>query len=116
MVRLRLSNTTKAIGLIPALQRIRLMWSCRPLALIGTVISLPWVGYIYDFQHKYFPDYFSARECLDRDIHFATMLRDAKAVIVNAHSVKDDINKFFPYHECEIFNLPFSAVRLYQLA
>ena len=37
------------------------------------------------------------------------MLRDAKTVIVNATSVKEDICKFFPNNDCEVFNLPFSA-------
>lgn len=75
---------------------------------LGKDYPIPWVGYIYDFQHKYYPQYFSGSECLTRDISFATTLRDAEAVIVNAQSVKDDINIFFPYHGCSIFTLPFA--------
>jgi glycosyltransferase involved in cell wall biosynthesis len=36
------------------------------------------------------------------------MLHEAKAVIVNAKAVKDDINKFYPDRSCQIFNLPFA--------
>jgi len=96
-------------GLIPALRRIEADVVMPAAAPLRQSFPFPWVGYIYDLQHKYLPDYFSARECLDRDIHFATMLRDAKAVIVTSKSVKDDIDKFFPKRECEVFNLPFSA-------
>lgn len=99
----------KHTGLISALRRIRadvIMPSASPFK---ELFPFPWVGYICDFQHKYYSGYFSARECLDRDIHFATMLRNATAVIVNAHAVQDDIEKFFPYRTCKIFNLPFSA-------
>jgi glycosyltransferase involved in cell wall biosynthesis len=96
-------------GLVQVLRKIEadvVMPAATPL---GESFPFPWVGYVYDFQHKYFPSYFSASECFSRDIEFATMLRDAKAVIVNARSVKEDIDKFYPYRECEVFNLPFSA-------
>jgi glycosyltransferase involved in cell wall biosynthesis len=75
----------------------------------GHNLPIPWVGYIPDFQHKYYPNFFTSNECLNRDIFIATTLREAKTIIVNAQAVKDDINKFFPYHKCEIFNLPFAA-------
>lgn len=96
-------------GLVSALQKIEADVVMPAGVSLGKKFPLPWVGYVYDFQHKYFPHFFSANECLDRDIHFATMLRDAKAVIVNAESVKDDIEKYFPDSECKVFNLPFSA-------
>jgi glycosyltransferase involved in cell wall biosynthesis len=96
-------------GLTSALQRLQVDIVLPAVGTLGTAFPFPWVGYIFDFQHKYYPSYFSARECMDRDIHFATMLRDAKAIIVNAKSVKDDIDNYFPYHECKVFNLPFLA-------
>ncbi|MFC1845457.1 glycosyltransferase, partial [Thermodesulfobacteriota bacterium] len=99
----------EATGLIFALQRIEADVVIPAANSLGRLFPFPWVGYFYDFQHKYYPDYFSARECLSRDIHFATMLRDAQAIVVNSKSVKDDIHKFYPYSNCKIFNLPFSA-------
>jgi glycosyltransferase involved in cell wall biosynthesis len=107
--KLEIVEYNEETGLIPALQRSEADVVMPALLSLGESFPFPWVGYVYDFQHKYYPGYFTARECFDRDIHFATMLRDAKAVIVNARSVKDDIVKFFPYRRCEVFNLPFSA-------
>ena len=98
-----------ATGLIPVLKRIEADVVIPAAAPLGRNFPIPWVGYVYDFQHKYYPDYFNAGDGLGRDIHFASMLREAKAVLVNAKSVKNDIDKFFPYHECEVFALPFSA-------
>jgi glycosyltransferase involved in cell wall biosynthesis len=106
---IELVEYNEATGLIPALQRIEADVVMPASGPLGQSFPFPWVGYIPDFQHKYFSDYFSAGECFSRDIHFATMLRDSEAVIVNAQSVKDDIDKFFPYRDCEVFNLPFSA-------
>jgi len=72
-------------------------------------VQVPWVGYLYDFQHKYYPDFFSNEEIIRRDYEFSQMLTKARAVIVNASEVKKDIKKFYPQAKCRVFNLPFSA-------
>lgn len=71
--------------------------------------DLPWVGYLYDFQHKYFPDFFQPETLAKRDAQFLQMLTEARAIVVNSLSVKNDIARFFPATDCKIFNLPFSA-------
>uniref|UniRef100_C6E0L3 Glycosyl transferase group 1 n=1 Tax=Geobacter sp. (strain M21) TaxID=443144 RepID=C6E0L3_GEOSM len=76
---------------------------------LGSSFPVPWVGYLYDFQHKYFPDYFSDKEINTRDALFSQMLGEASAVIVNAADVKKDIQKFYPQTKCKVFDLPFSA-------
>ncbi|MDR2326053.1 MAG: glycosyltransferase [Acidovorax sp.] len=68
----------------------------------------PWVGYLYDFQHKHLPQFFTPQECARRDHDFAHMLNSAEAVIVNAHDVERDIDHFFPKRRARIFTLPFS--------
>jgi len=68
----------------------------------------PWVGYIFDFGYKYHTHLFKSEFCLSTDILFANTLLKAKAIIVNSISVKNDINKFFPYATTKIFVLPFA--------
>lgn len=76
---------------------------------LGSEFPVPWVGYLADFQHKYMPNNFEPVECFNREISYATTLRDAKAVIVNSQSVKDDICRYYPWADANsIFNLPFS--------
>jgi glycosyltransferase involved in cell wall biosynthesis len=70
----------------------------------------PWVGYIPDLQHKHLPEYFSPRERRERDRHFTQLLRDAKAIIVNSRDAKQDIEHFYPGHDCVIFDLPFAPI------
>lgn len=72
--------------------------------------SIPWVGYIYDCQHKYFPQFFTCLEYKRRDKYFHTMLSAAKAIIVSSQTVKEDLLKFYPDNLCQIFVLP-PAVR-----
>ncbi|MFV8333119.1 glycosyltransferase family 4 protein [Flavobacterium sp. GSP14] len=71
---------------------------------------VPWVGYIYDFQHKYYPEFFTKEEILRRDTEFISMLNNAKTVIVNAQTVKSDITKFIGVTSTKIITLPFCPV------
>jgi glycosyltransferase involved in cell wall biosynthesis len=76
---------------------------------LGKDFPKPWLAYAYDFQHKYFPQYFSPDSCRSRDEHFADILTQAKAVIVNSKAAADDIAKFVPQATARVYSLPFSA-------
>jgi glycosyltransferase involved in cell wall biosynthesis len=68
----------------------------------------PWVGYIYDFQHKYLSHLFDDKTIAYRDKQFLRMLNRAKHVIVNAHAVKHDTETFIGSYGAKIHVLPFS--------
>jgi glycosyltransferase involved in cell wall biosynthesis len=76
----------------------------------GLPFACRWLGYIPDLQHKSLSHFFTRKECTVRDRIFGDLLRDAKAVIVNSHSVKSDIEKFFPDFRCRIYPLPFAPI------
>lgn len=78
-------------------------------------IDIPWVGYIYDFQHKYLTQYFTPEEIEHRDIQFGNTLRAARNVIVNSYAVKKDIEKFYPDTTAKITHLPFTPLFKKQL-
>jgi len=75
---------------------------------LGTSFPRPWVGYAYDFQHQYLPQYFTPEDCRSRDEHFARMLTQAKSVIVNSRAAAADIAKFVPQATARVFALPFA--------
>jgi glycosyltransferase involved in cell wall biosynthesis len=70
---------------------------------------LPWVGYVYDFQHHQLPHLFSTAEHQQRDREFAHMLDRARVVIANARAVAADARAFRPQSRAHIVALPFSA-------
>ena len=74
---------------------------------LGKDFKTPWVGYIPDFQHKYYPEFFSKREFKIRDGIFSKYLDDTYSMIVNAQAVKQDIHKFYTHFKGEVFALPF---------
>lgn len=71
-------------------------------------VSQPWIGYIYDFQHCYYPEFFSKREIYKRNIFFREMLNKASNVIVNAKSVAKDASQFIGEFSANVHTLPFS--------
>ncbi len=75
---------------------------------LGPDFPRPWLGYAYDFQHKYFPENFTPETLRARDKHFETLLTQARAVIVNSKAAANDIAKFVPQATARVFSLPFA--------
>ena len=69
---------------------------------------IPWIGYLYDFQHVYYSDLFSSIEINRRKKHFEKMLRQAKNIIVNSEAVKNDATNYIEDNAAKIHSLPFS--------
>jgi len=76
---------------------------------LPTAFPIPWVGYLNDFQHRYYPCHFTPAECAQRDQVVSTMLHSARSVIVNGRTVAKDATHFFPDPRAKVFALPFSA-------
>ena len=72
----------------------------------GQIPNHPFISYIFDFQHKYFPRFFSIQEYATREKSFAHLLLHSNAIIVHSQNVKDDIERFYPCLPCKIFALP----------
>jgi glycosyltransferase involved in cell wall biosynthesis len=92
-----------------AMSRLNLDLVFPALHSLGKNFPKPWLAYAYDFQHKYFPQYFNPDSCRSRDEHFADILTHPKAVIVNSKAAAADIAKFVPQATARVYALPFSA-------
>lgn len=69
--------------------------------------KIPWIGYFWDFQHKYYPEFFDKNEINKRDIFTKYMFNEAKHVVVNSHAVKQDAIKFIKNYKSKIHVIPF---------
>jgi glycosyltransferase involved in cell wall biosynthesis len=78
----------------------------KPLSLAN---KIPWIGYIFDYQHKHLPELFSQKERIRRDKSFAEMLNTAKLVIVNSKAALADVNHHNKEALAATLALPFSA-------
>ena len=85
----------------------------RPRVVVPSMTSLgedfpvPWVGYVYDFQHRHLPGYFAPTTRAKRDWVFGKVLNDAKAVVVNSRAVAEDVERFYPKHRARVFAMPY---------
>jgi len=77
---------------------------------LGGGFPKPWLGYIFDLQHKYLPHLCSRELITSRDRRFQRMLRDATAIIVNSEQVKNDLRSFYDCGTCEVHALPFCPI------
>lgn len=68
----------------------------------------PWIGYVFDFQHRHLPELFTDAERLSRDRAFDAMARAAHCVIVNSAHVVADCLRFL-HGRAEFVALPFGA-------
>lgn len=74
--------------------------------------SVPWVGYLYDCQHKHYPEFFVPAEIARRNRAFANMLHRGSVVFANAQAVIADLQTLFPAGNAELFSLPFAPLIL----
>lgn len=74
----------------------------------GKGLDKPWVGYIFDVQHRTHPEFFSTETIAYRDEQFQRMLAEAKVVIVNSRAVRNELAMFFPHAETRFVTLPFT--------
>lgn len=69
--------------------------------------KLPWIGYFWDFQHKYYPEFFNKREIERRDFFSKNMFNNGNTIVVNSNAVKLDADKFIKNHKSKVHVIPF---------
>lgn len=78
-------------------------------AVLPRGLRCPWIGYLYDFQHRRLPDLFTARERGHRDRRFAAMMGRADAVVVNSRDTAAEGRLAYPAQAAKLRALPFNA-------
>lgn len=69
--------------------------------------DIPWIGYITDCQHLYYPQLFSEEEVASRNTAFKEMLSQADNILVASNQVKKDCEIIYPQMKCKIHVIPY---------
>jgi len=99
-------HNTSQISLIACLKHIHADVVFPVLRPFSRRFPFPWVGYVFDMQHRYCPRNFGLLERGLRNLLFRSMLSRAKTVIVNALAAKADLEIAYPKHKSRIVALP----------
>ncbi len=67
--------------------------------------KVPQIAYLYDCQHKYFPEYFKEHSIKSRDKYFQSVVDNYQAIIVGSLDTKNDLIKFYGAKPEQIFNI-----------
>lgn len=85
---------------------------CLPaFSCLGEKFPIPWIGYLFDMQHKYFPNYFSDSTRKFRDREFSWMMHHSKFLLVGSKAVMNDLKKYYPDCDTHVFTLPFAPAK-----
>jgi glycosyltransferase involved in cell wall biosynthesis len=70
--------------------------------------DFPWMGYLFDFQHEYLPEFFSKEEIDLRRKTMKEILFKCKVVFTNSNKTKTDASKFYGKFPAKIYTIPYS--------
>ncbi|OQX94371.1 MAG: hypothetical protein B6I23_01425 [Rickettsiaceae bacterium 4572_127] len=80
------------------------------IGILGKNFNSKWVGYLYDCQHKYYPQFFDKKEINARNSYFQRMVDNSDKFIVNSTDTKNDFIKFYKAKKSQVVNLPFAPL------
>jgi glycosyltransferase involved in cell wall biosynthesis len=63
---------------------------------LGGDFPVPWIGWIPDFQHKLFPQFFQKEELDRRDMNYERLLNESWHTVVSSRESYQDLTRFFP--------------------
>ncbi len=67
-------------------------------------------AWIPDFQHKFYPQFFTAEELKEREERFALVARSSSCVVLSSQSAQEDFARFYPAAARKSFVLRFPTV------
>lgn len=89
---------------------ISLIFPC--MKSLGPNFGTPWLAWVWDFQHKYYPELFSNEECQERDLVFSRIAVDSRLIVASSHTVLADFDRFVPGYAQKLRVLHFHTVPL----
>jgi glycosyltransferase involved in cell wall biosynthesis len=78
-------------------------------SFLGLQSEIPAIGWIPDFQHVHYPDFFSAAERAIRDAEFSRLCRFCTFVLVSSVHAMKELHERYPTAKSTVRLLPFVA-------
>ena len=75
---------------------------------LGFFVKGKVITWLPDFQHKYYPEYFSIKNLIIRELSYIIKIRLRDRILVSSQTAKKDCIKFYNVKSNKIFLAPFS--------
>ncbi len=72
--------------------------------------GLPWIPWVVDFQHKYFPDFFTKEYVAEREALHIWLIQNSPRVVLSSQSALEDCDAAYPGHREKLHVLRFRSV------
>ena len=95
-------------GMPKGVEKIARQYSIDVVIPTTYALDMPFVSYLYDCQHKHFPQYFQSSQINLRDKYFRNLIAASSSIIVNSQNAKQDLIKFYESNAEHITALPFT--------
>lgn len=77
---------------------------------MGDSFPTPWIPWVWDLQHKYYPEFFPPEENANRDRRISDMLSEAVIAVTSSIDARRDIKKYWPEYADKVRVLHFRCV------
>ncbi len=71
---------------------------------------VPTIGWIPDFQHRHWPEYYSKSSLASRDRAYRELAERARLILLSSESARNDLAGFLPQHMPKARVLPFPSL------
>ncbi len=101
------SRTWRSINSIVEKEKIEVLLPS--FRVLPDQVRVPWIGYLYDLQHRYLTTLFSENEKKAREKHFRAMIESKRHILVNSRAVKEDLIQLYGADAFRVIVLPFNG-------
>jgi len=75
---------------------------------------VPTIGWIPDFQHRHWPEYYSKSSLASRDRAYRELAKRSRLILLSSESARNDLAGFLPEHMAKARVLPFPSLFAFQ--
>lgn len=91
-------------------ERLSMLFPCiRPL---DAAFPKPWLAWVWDLQHRHYPEFFTDEDRRWRDHVFSSMAAEAPLIVLSSHAARRDFNRWYPGADHKLRVLSFATAPL----
>ncbi|MBU1145308.1 MAG: glycosyltransferase family 4 protein [Firmicutes bacterium] len=71
---------------------------------------VPWIAWVPDLQHKFYSQYFTAKQIKEREKNYKSLANDASKIIFSSYDALNTFHKYYSFNKSKLFVLQFRSI------